>query len=78
MTYLYRQDADSAAPCAVVFKPHTTADLCEKRIVFAEADVEAWRKPTAALPHENRSAGHDIAVVTLHTEALRIAVAAIA
>jgi hypothetical protein len=72
------QYADSAAPCAVVFKPYTTPDLCEKRVVFAEADVEAWREATAALPHENRSAGHDVAVVTLHTQALRIAVAAVA
>jgi len=72
------QDADSATPRAVVFKPYTTADFREKRVVFTEADVEARRKPTAALPHENRSAGHDVAVVALHTEALRVAVAAVA
>jgi hypothetical protein len=62
----------------VVFKPYTTTDLREKRIVFAEADVDAWREPTAALPHENRSACHDVTVVTLHTEALRITIAAVA
>jgi hypothetical protein len=76
--YHHRQDADSAASCAMIFKPYTSVDFREQRIVFAEADVDAWREPAAALPHENRSTRHDIAVVALHAEALRIAVAAVA
>jgi hypothetical protein len=62
----------------VVFEPHTAADLCEERIVLAEADIQTGREPPTALPHEDRSTGHDIAVVALDAQALRVAVAAVA
>ena len=74
----YWQDADSAPPRAVVFKPHTAADLREERVVFAQPDVQSGREPSSALPHQNRSAGHDVAVVTLDAQPLRVAVAAVA
>jgi hypothetical protein len=62
----------------VIFKPYTSGDLREEGVVFAEAYINARREPAAALPHENRSTGHDVAVVPLHAEALRIAVASVA
>jgi hypothetical protein len=62
----------------MVFKSYTASNLREERVVFAEADVQARRKAAAALPHENRSSRHDIAVVPLDAEALRIAVAPVA
>ena len=46
-------------------------------VVLAETDVEAGVEPAPLLPHEDRSAGHDIAVMTLHAQALRVAVAAV-
>ena len=53
-------------------------DLREQRVVLAEADVEAGPEPAAALTHEDRSAGDDVAVEPLDAEALRIAVAPVA
>jgi len=76
--YHHRQDADSASPGAVVFKTHAARDLREESVVLAEADVDARRETATALAHQNRSTGHDVAVVALHAEALRIAVAAVA
>ena len=72
------EDADEAAARAVIFEPHPAGDLREERVVLAEADVEPGLEPAAALPDENRSAGHDVAVVALDAEALRVAVAAVA
>ena len=68
----YWQDADSASARAMVFKAHAAVDLREERVVFAEPDVQSWREPSSALPHQNRSAGHDIAVVTLDAQALQL------
>ena len=62
----------------MVFKADTARDLREERVVFAEPDVQPGREAPAALPYENRSAGHDVAVMTLDAEPLRIAVAAVA
>ena len=53
-------------------------DLGEQRVVLAEPDVEAGTEPAAALAHEDRSAGHDVAVEPLDAEALRVAVAPVA
>ena len=39
------------------------------------ADVEARAEPAATLAHENRPARHDVTVVPLGAEALRVAVA---
>ena len=40
-------------------------DLREDRVVLAEADVQAGPEAAAALPHEDRAAGDDVAVVRL-------------
>ena len=43
-----------------------------------QADVQARAEAAAALAHEDRSAGDDVAVEPLHAEALRVAVAPVA
>ena len=50
-------------------------DLGEERVVLAEPDVQARTEPAPALTHEDRSAGHDVAVEALDAEPLRVAVA---
>src|SRR5262249_26623462 len=75
---LDREDADDAAVRAVVFEPDPAVDLREDRVVLAEAGVEARAETASALPHDDRAAGHDVAVVGLDGEPLRIRVAAVA
>ena len=75
---LDRVNADDAAARAVIFELHASVDLRKQRVVLAEADVQARPETAAALPHEDRPAGHDVAVEPLDAEPLRIAVAAIA
>src|SRR5688500_11276457 len=73
-----RDDADAAAVRAVARELHGAGDLGEQRVVLAAADVVARAELAAALTDENRPAGHQVAVVPLHAEALRIAVAPVA
>src|SRR5690606_11321801 len=73
-----REHADPAAVLAVIAELHDAGDLREQRVVLTEADVQARQEPPAALPHEDRPAGHDVAVEPLDAEALRPAVAAVA
>src|SRR5579871_5179097 len=70
-------DADDAAVRAVIRETDHAGDLRKQRVVLAEADVEARLVASPALPHENRSARHEVAVEPLHAEALRVAVAAV-
>ena len=71
---LDRDDADGAAVRAVVGELDTSSDLCKQRVVLAEANVQPRTKPAAALTHENRAPGDEVAVEPLHSEALGIAV----
>src|SRR6187549_3790885 len=64
-----RNDADPAAAAAMIGELHMTRDLREQGVVLATADVQARAKALPALPHENRSAGHEVAVVPLDAEA---------
>jgi hypothetical protein len=61
----------------VVFEPHAPADFRKERVVFAKADVETRPEAASALTHQDRAAGHDVAIVPLDAEPLRIAVAAV-
>ena len=70
-------DADHSALGAVVFELDRAVDLREQGVVLAAADVEAGIESAAALAHQDRPAGHDVAVEALDAEALRIAVAAV-
>src|SRR5687768_7261816 len=75
---LGRQHADPAAVLAVIFEADRAVHLGKQRVILAESDVEAGLEAATLLPHEDRTAGDDVAVVTLHAEALRIAVASVA
>src|SRR5205085_796101 len=72
-----RNDADHPAAGAMILELDRPVDFGEQRVVLAEADVQAGPELAAALPNENRSAGDNVAVVTLDAEALRVAVAAV-
>src|SRR4029453_2856687 len=73
-----RVHADNASTRTVIFELHASADLGKQRVVFAEADVQPGLEAAAALPDEDRTTGHDVAVETLHAEPLGIAVAPVA
>src|SRR5258708_27861806 len=75
---LQRQNADHAPACPVIFEPDAAIDLGENRVVLAEARVEAGAEPAASLPDDDGAAGHDVAVVRLDAEALRVRVAPVA
>src|SRR5437763_15879900 len=72
------QYADLAAARAVVFVAHAPVDFREQRVVFAQPDVQPRQEPPSALAHEDGPAGHDVAVVALNAEPLRVAVTAVA
>ena len=76
--YSSGQDRDDPAARAVVRELHGAVDLGEQRVVLAEPDVQARTEAASALAHQNRSAGHDVAVEALDAEALRVAVAPVA
>src|SRR5207248_2801807 len=71
-------DADDAAVRAVVLELHAAGDLREDRVVFAEAGVQPRAESPPALTHDDGAAGDEIAVVRLHTQPLRVGVAAVA
>ena len=65
---------DLAAVLAVVFEADLAVDLGEQRVILAQPDVEPGLEAASLLPHEDRPAGDEVAVVTLDAETLRIAV----
>jgi hypothetical protein len=74
----YGDDGDLPAVLAVIFEADLAIDLGEQGVVLAQADVEAWFEAAPLLTDENRSAGDEVAVVTLDAETLRIAVSTVA
>src|SRR5207249_206819 len=73
-----RKNADDAAARAVVLEADAAVDLREDRVVLAPARVQSGPEATSALPHDDGAAGHHVAVVSLHAEALRIGIAPVA
>ena len=71
-------DRNESSGCAFVFKLHNAGDLREERVVLADADVQAWFEPRAALANEDRAAGDELAGKALHSKPLRVAVATVA
>ena len=71
------KDADHAAVRAMIGELHSPRDLREKGVILAPADVQSGLETTSALADENRTAGHEIAVVALDAKPLRITVAAV-
>ena len=62
----------------MIFESDPPVDFGEERIVLSKTHVESGLESTAALTDENRSACHDVAVVTLDAEPLRVAVSPVA
>src|SRR5687767_11444550 len=74
----YGDDGDLPAVLAVVFEADLAVDLREQGVILAQPDVEPGLEAASLLPHENRAARHEVAVVTLDAETLRIAVSTVA
>ena len=72
------QNADDPAAGPVILESYPAGDLREDRVVFAEPGVSAGTEAASPLPHDDRAAGDEVAVVRLHAEALRVRVAAVA
>jgi hypothetical protein len=72
-----RLDRDEPSGCAFVLKLHNARNLSEQRIVFADTDIQAGLELSAALPDQDGSARHEFPGKPLHTEPLRVAVAAV-
>jgi hypothetical protein len=70
-------NADDASARAVILECHASSDFRKQRVVLPETHVESGPEPPTALPNENRSTGHDVAIEPLDAETLRIAVATV-
>src|SRR5262245_15383877 len=69
---LHGQDADDAPTGAVVLEPDAPRNFRVDRVVFAEPGVSSRKEPAAPLPHDDRASRHQIAIVRLHAEPLRV------
>ena len=76
--FLHRDDADLAAVGAVILESDAARNLCVECVVLAEPDIQAGTEPSSVLAHKNGAAGHQIPVVPLDAEALRVAVSSVA
>jgi hypothetical protein len=65
-----RMNADESAARAVILEFHTSRDLGKECVVLTETNIQSRPEAASTLPHENRSAGHDVAVVPLHAQSL--------
>jgi len=73
----YGLDADEAADSAFVYELNDTGDFGEQCVVFTDADVDTGLELRSSLADEDRTAGYQFPSETLHSEPLRIAVAAV-
>src|SRR5262245_33206583 len=73
-----RLNADHAPVRAVILEPDPSGDLRENRVVLADPGVQPGTEPAPPLADDDRAAGHEVAVVRLDAEPLRIRVAAVA
>src|SRR5207249_8856869 len=71
------EDADDSAARAVILELHPTRDLGEDRIVFAPAGIPPGTKSPSPLANDNRPARHEVPVVRLDAQPLRVRVAAV-
>src|SRR5260370_40312167 len=73
-----RSDADAPTVLADPLIAHVAWDEREQRVVAAEANARSRRDPGAALPDEDRAGAHHLAAVDLHSQHLRVGIAAVA
>src|SRR2546422_4521232 len=70
-------NADDSPVRAVVLELHAAGNLREDRVVFTEPRIESRAEPASALANDDRSAGHDVAIVGFDAEPLRVRIAAV-
>ena len=63
-------DADPPAVSAVIFESNPSGNLREERVVLAQPNIEPGAEAAPALANQNRSAGHQVAVVTFDAKPL--------
>src|ERR1700694_1631685 len=71
-------DADAPAVLADPLIAHVAWDEREQRVVAAEANARSRRDLGAALPDEDRARAAHLAAVDLHSQHLRVGIAAVA
>ena len=67
-----RLDEGETALVAAIAELHGAADLGEKSVVFADADVEAGLDRCAALPNDDGAAGYKLTAERLDAQPLGI------
>src|ERR1700694_2115238 len=70
-------DADELSEPAAIAKLDDAGYLREQRVVLAASDVDAGFVAGAALPHDDRAAGHQLSTKCLDAQPLRVRVAAV-
>src|SRR5690606_20001911 len=71
-------DAHTLALLAVALEAHIAVDLGEERVVLAESYIHARMELGPPLANEDAACAHLFTGMTLHTQALRLAVAPVA
>jgi hypothetical protein len=68
---------NESARAAFVLELHNAGNLGEKRVVFANTNIDAGLEFGTALPDEDRSTGYHLTCKAFHPESLGMTVAAI-
>jgi hypothetical protein len=73
----FRIDTDTALVPGYRLEAHDAIDLAENGVVLADPDVGADMELSATLTDNDGAAANELAIGTLHAEALGLAVAAV-
>lgn len=68
---------DEAAQVPAIAEFDDAGDFREERVVFAKADIQAGLKAGAALPHDDGTAGNELAAEDFNAEPLGVGIAAV-
>ena len=77
LVHFHGLDHHELAHLSLVQELDASRDFGKQSIVFAAADVQPRFHTSAALPHDDRPAGHDLTAESLESQPLRVRVAAI-
>ena len=69
---LHGLDHHELAHRALIQELDAARDFGKQRVVLAAADVQPWFHASAALPHNDRPAGHDLPAECLESQPLRV------
>jgi hypothetical protein len=75
---LYWLDGNESSGSAFILELHDTGNLCEQRIVFADADIQTGLELRPSLANEDRTTRHELARKPLDSEPLGVTIAAVA